>query len=76
MFFFEIDYLFPIFSLTIFIIHFFLVITIFSNFEGSPLRYIWIFWEEMLNIGLRVQRLSLSEPHDALGNSRAASGSF
>ncbi|XP_075662099.1 uncharacterized protein LOC142631702 isoform X3 [Castanea sativa] len=28
----------------------------------------------MLNIGLRIQRLSLSEPHVTLGNSRAGSG--
>ena len=31
------------------------------------MRYIWNLWEEMLNIGLRIQRLSLGEPHDALG---------
>ena len=49
----------------------FLVINIFSNFEGSPLRYIRNLWEAMWNVGLQSQRLSLIEPHVTLGNSRA-----
>ena len=35
------------------------------------MRYIWNLWEAMWNVGLQIQRLSLSEPHVTLGNSRA-----
>ncbi|XP_075662680.1 uncharacterized protein LOC142632149 isoform X2 [Castanea sativa] len=40
--------------------------------RGSPLRYIGNLSEEMWNVGLQIQRLSLSEPYVPLGNLRAS----